>query len=662
MGARTRGFANNVLTSGKIDATDGLTGNLASANFANATVTNVEELPPAVGSAISSVAGNPAAPVAEGKIWYNTSTDSFNVAPVLEAWSSGANMISAKRFLGGAGTQTSALAFGGQPSPTNPSEEYNGSGWSTGGDLNTARKYLAGCGTQTAGLGFGGNISPITGDTEEYNGSTWSEQNNLNTARAYLAGMGIQTAGLAAGGRDAPSTLQAATEEYDGTSWTEQNDMSTARRFLGGAGTQTAGLVFGGGTPNSDLTEEYDGTSWTAGGTMNTARRYLSGFGIQTSAIAFGGGTAVPVVALTTTEQYDGSTWTTSSASLATARGGTSGAGTQSAGLAIGGFSPDFGTAISNTEEYNQSINVITAGAWASGGNLNTGRASLGGAGSQTAALAFGGTVFTPATPSNPFKNESEEYNGTSWTEGNNLNQARSGSVGAGTQTAAIGAGGIPGSGASNTANSEEYDGTSWAEGNNLVNASYSRAGAGTQTATILMGGGNYTNPPPSFNYISNTEYYDGTSWSEQNDMNTARYVVAGCGSQTSSLVSGGIASPGTVTNVEEWNGTSWSEVNDLIVANYGHALTGIQTAALQAAGNTGSVTAAAFNYNGTSWTTAPSVATARQSLAGGGEGSTQTSSIIFGGHISPAPTGYQQTEEFTGETSALNVESLTTS
>ena len=61
MGARTRGFANNVLTSGKLDATDGLTGNLASANFANATVTNVEELPPAVGSAISSVAGNPAA-------------------------------------------------------------------------------------------------------------------------------------------------------------------------------------------------------------------------------------------------------------------------------------------------------------------------------------------------------------------------------------------------------------------------------------------------------------------------------------------------------------------------------------------------------------------------------------------------------------------------
>src|SRR5210317_1673070 len=114
MGARTRGFANNVLTSGKLDATDGLTGNLASTNFANATVTNVEELPPAVGSSISSVAGNPAAPVAEGKIWYNTSTDSFNVAANIAAWSSGGNLIAPRNNMGGAGTQSTGLSFGGR--------------------------------------------------------------------------------------------------------------------------------------------------------------------------------------------------------------------------------------------------------------------------------------------------------------------------------------------------------------------------------------------------------------------------------------------------------------------------------------------------------------------------------------------------------------------
>ena len=58
----------------------------------------------------------------------------------------------------------------------------------------------------------------------------------------------------------------------------------------------------------------------------------------------------------------------------------------------------------------------VTA-AWASGGNMNTGRSGLGGAGIQTAALAFGGD--------SPSLNETEEYNGSSWSEQNNLNTAR---------------------------------------------------------------------------------------------------------------------------------------------------------------------------------------------------------------------------------------------
>jgi hypothetical protein len=38
-------------------------------------------------------------------------------------------------------------------------------------------------------------------------------------------------------------------------------------------------------------TEEYDGTSWTTSpnGSLNTARGFLGGCGIQTAALAFGG-------------------------------------------------------------------------------------------------------------------------------------------------------------------------------------------------------------------------------------------------------------------------------------------------------------------------------------------------------------------------------------
>jgi hypothetical protein len=52
------------------------------------------------------------------------------------------------------------------------------------------------------------------------------------------------------------------------------NPLNTARSYLAGAGTQTAALGFGGQTPpNTGATEEYDGTSWTTSpASLNTAR------------------------------------------------------------------------------------------------------------------------------------------------------------------------------------------------------------------------------------------------------------------------------------------------------------------------------------------------------------------------------------------------------
>ena len=44
--------------------------------------------------------------------------------------------------------------------------------WSSGGDLITARSYLAGAGTQTAGLCMGGTTGSNSAATEEYN--KWS--------------------------------------------------------------------------------------------------------------------------------------------------------------------------------------------------------------------------------------------------------------------------------------------------------------------------------------------------------------------------------------------------------------------------------------------------------------------------------------------------------
>jgi hypothetical protein len=43
--------------------------------------------------------------------------------------------------------------------------------------------------------------------------------------------------------------------------------------------------------------------------------------------------------------------------------------------------------------------------------------------------------------------------------------------------------------------------------------------------------------PPP---VTGATEEYDGNSWTTVNNMNTARYQIAGCGTQTAALGFGG--------------------------------------------------------------------------------------------------------------------------
>ncbi len=65
-----------------------------------------------------------------------------------------------------------------------------GATWASGGNLNNARKALVGAGTQTTALVFGGVLNPpgSYAYTEQYNGSSWTEKNDLNTARSYLGG------------------------------------------------------------------------------------------------------------------------------------------------------------------------------------------------------------------------------------------------------------------------------------------------------------------------------------------------------------------------------------------------------------------------------------------------------------------------------------------
>ena len=81
---------------------------------------------------------------------------------------------------------------------------------------------------------------------------------------------------------------------------------------------------------------------------------------------------------------------------------------------------------------------LANVNAWSSGGNMNTARTVLAGTGTQTAALGFGG-INSPTGS----LTATELYNGTSWTSNpTGLNTARYYFTGAGTQTATLGFGG----------------------------------------------------------------------------------------------------------------------------------------------------------------------------------------------------------------------------
>ena len=86
----------------------------------------------------------------------------------------------------------------------------------------------------------------------------------------------------------------------------------------------------------------------------------------------------------------------------------------------------------------------------------------------------------------------------------------------------------------------------------------------------------------------------------------------------------------------------------------------GTQTAALQAGS---SVSSPLFGltqaYDGTSWSTRPLMSTGRYNLASSLQGTT-SSSMVFGGN--PGSSYSNATEEFTGETTSVNVKTLTQS
>ena len=226
---------------------------------------------------------------------------------------------------------------------------------------------------------------------------------------------------------------------------------------------------------------------------------------------------------------------------------------------------------------------------------------------------------------------------GTSWSTGGSLNTGRTwvddGTAGA--QTAAIIMGGYEQPSVGATGKTETYDGSSWTEIVDLNTARGEGGGAGTQTATIFFGG-RVSGAP----YQANTELYNGTSWTEVNDMVGGEFRMGSAGTQTAALASGG--GPPYKTTTESWDGTNWTEVNDMNTARVNSAV-GSQTAALVIGGELDSApesyqTAKVESWNGSSFTEIADLNTGVRFQATSGD---QSQALSFGGYPTVTNTEY---------------------
>jgi hypothetical protein len=156
------------------------------------------------GFTIQNLSADPSNPI-EGQVWYNSTSNVWKVeeATTVGAWATGGALNTARFEFSRCRNSNSSFSFWWyDPRLVHQQQKNIMEQLGQILILNTARNNLGGVGTQTAGLAFGGATTPPnTGATEEYDGSTWtSNPTGLNTARYQLAGAGTQTAALAFGG------------------------------------------------------------------------------------------------------------------------------------------------------------------------------------------------------------------------------------------------------------------------------------------------------------------------------------------------------------------------------------------------------------------------------------------------------------------------------
>ena len=138
---------------------------------------------------------------------------------------------------------------------------------------------------------------------------------------------------------------------------------------------------------------------------------------------------------------------------------------------------------------------------------------------------------------------KTEEYNGTTWVDANDLTAAKRDGGSAGTQTAGLAICGQPSPGQQQVC--YEYDGTNWSTGGSTATARHQMGAWGIQTDAVVAG---------TSAYAATCEEYDGSSWSNIDNMPTGKSYSEGLGNTSSD----GLYHGGSHTNSSTYLDTTY--------------------------------------------------------------------------------------------------------
>lgn len=229
----------------------------------------------------------------------------------------------------------------------------------------------------------------------------------MPASRSRVMGFGqSRIASMYVGGANTSGTPQSDGDEYNGNVFTASGNMSVARFSACGSGTLTAGLITGGtgtdGHGASDsaprTTEEYDGSSFSTGGSLSAGGGDgVQTAGVQTDTLAIGGYTSGYV---DDCSSYNGNSWTSETDFPVNINYGRMAGRTHNDAISNGGHGGSF---VPDTYIYNGI-------AWSHVADMISNNNVMQSCGITTDCLSMGGSRIDT--------NASEFFDGSTWTSG----------------------------------------------------------------------------------------------------------------------------------------------------------------------------------------------------------------------------------------------------